>query len=81
MTALDLSLASALAREIFATLAARTADPPGVTRASYGEGERIAHAVVAEVAREWPVKRRLDAAGNQFITLPGEDRSSTVLIG
>ena len=33
---------AAVARRLFDTLAKRTADPPGITRIAYGDGERIA---------------------------------------
>lgn len=81
MPVLDLAAASQLARELFATLAAETADEPGVTRVAYGEGERIAFAVMAEAAEAWSAERRFDAAGNQFITLPGAGRERNIQIG
>jgi N-carbamoyl-L-amino-acid hydrolase len=76
-----MSRAAQIARSLFDTLAARTADAPGVTRVAYGEGERIAFALMAEAAREWGANAVFDAAGNQFIVMPGADRSRTILVG
>jgi N-carbamoyl-L-amino-acid hydrolase len=81
MTAYDIRAGSALARDLFARLARDTAAAPGVTRVAYGEGERIAFALMAEAAREWSVEAAFDAAGNQFLTLPGVDRSRSIQIG
>ncbi|MGH9347364.1 MAG: hydantoinase/carbamoylase family amidase [Vicinamibacterales bacterium] len=73
--------ASKLARALFSTLARQTADPPGVTRISYGPGERRAFEIVAAAARDWNAEVVFDAAGNQFITLPGRDRARTIYVG
>jgi N-carbamoyl-L-amino-acid hydrolase len=81
MAALDLTHASALARELFAALEARSRDEPGVTRIPYAEGERMAYALVAAAAREWNAEHRFDSAGNQFLTLPGADRSRMIQVG
>ena len=81
MPALDFSRASRLARTLLGRIAADTADPPGVTRAAYGEGERRAFGLVAEAAWEWTHDIRFDAAGNQFVTLAGEDRSGVIQVG
>lgn len=71
----------ALARQLFRALAERTADPPGVTRVAYGTGEQAAHDLVAEAAQAFGAEQRIDAAGNQFLVLPGEDRSRVILVG
>lgn len=71
----------ALAREWFRSLARRTADPPGVTRVAYGPGEQIAHDLAAESAAAFGAERRVDAAGNQYLIIPGRDRSRVILIG
>ena len=71
----------ALARRLFRAIAARAADPPGVTRIAYGPGEQAAHDLVAEAAEGIGAERRIDAAGNQFLVLPGQDRRRVLLIG
>lgn len=76
--AVDNSMASADA--LFADLAQRTADTQGVTRASYGEGEQIAHALVEETARRQGLEIAGDLAGNLYMTLPGPDRSAPALV-
>lgn len=53
----------------------RTLDPPGVTRASYGEGEQLAHDMMRAWAGELALEVATDYAGNQYMTLPGRDRS------
>jgi len=53
----------------------RTLDEPGVTRASYGEGEQIAHDMMRVWARELDLAVTTDYVGNQYMTLPGRDRS------
>ncbi len=65
----------ALAERLFREIAAATADPPGVTRAAYGEGEAAAHRLVAEAARAARLEIRTDAAMNLYATLPGADRT------
>ncbi|MEQ8965846.1 MAG: Zn-dependent hydrolase [Azospirillaceae bacterium] len=81
MTAIDPAPGAALARRLFADLAERTADPPGVTRKAYGEGERIAFDLAAEAAAGQGAERRFDAAGNQYLTIPGVDRERALVIG
>ena len=46
-----LKAGSDLARRLFDELFALTADPPGVTRVSYGKGEREAFALVADAGK------------------------------
>lgn len=58
----------------------RTVDEPGVTRASYGEGEQIAHDMVRAWAQELDLEITLDHAGNQYMTLPGRDASAPSLM-
>jgi N-carbamoyl-L-amino-acid hydrolase len=76
-----MSVGSALAKRLFATLAERTADPPGVTRIAYGPGEEIAHDLVAEAAAAHGAERRIDAAGNQYLVLAGQDRRRVLIVG
>ena len=54
----------------------RSLDPPGVTRASYGEGEQLAHDMMREWAGELELEVATDYAGNQYMTLPGRNRSA-----
>ncbi len=58
-----------------AELRRKTVDEPGVTRASYGEGEQIAHAMMRDWANELALETDTDFAGNLYMTLPGRDRS------
>lgn len=78
----SLTPALALAEELFTRLATLTADPPGVTRASFGEGERIAHELMAEAARKAGLEVSWDAIGTLRAVLPGRDRGlPAVVIG
>jgi N-carbamoyl-L-amino-acid hydrolase len=43
----------------------KTWDPPGVTRASYGEGEQLAHDMMRAWAGELALEVSVDNAGNQ----------------
>lgn len=71
-----------MAAEMFDRLARETADPPGVTRASFGRGEACAHRLAAEAARAMALEVTHDAAGNQYMTWPGRDRAAPrILIG
>jgi len=70
-----------LARRLFREIAARTADPPGVTRVAYGEGEEEAHTIVAEAAQALGAERLHDAAGNLYLVLAGKDRGRVLLVG
>jgi N-carbamoyl-L-amino-acid hydrolase len=78
---LALRAGSELGRSLFAKLAAETADPPGVNRVAYGDGERIAFALVAQAAQELGARAAFDAAGNQFLTLAGSNSRSVLYIG
>lgn len=69
----------AIAERLFQDLAATTADPPGVTRASYGPGERQAHELVAEAARKIGLEVEWDAIGTLRAVLPGRDRTLPVV--
>ena len=48
----EVGVGMAIAKRLFADLAERTADGGGVTRASYGEGEQLAHDLFAACAKE-----------------------------
>ncbi len=69
-----------LAARLFDTLRDATADGPGVTRAAYGEGERVAHALVRAEAERIGLECRADHAGNLMMVLPGQDRGLPMVI-
>lgn len=69
-----------LAALLFEELARETADPPGITRATFGEGEAFAHRLMADAAREMDLEISHDVAGNQYMTLPGRDRSAARIV-
>lgn len=75
-----LAEALALATDLFTRLAAATADPPGVTRASFGEGEATAHRMLAEAARALDMEVTTDAIGTLRMVLPGRDRSLPAVV-
>ena len=64
-----------LARRLFDELQRATADPPGVTRDSYGRGEQAAHDIFEREARALGLEISKDPAGNLYMTLPGTERS------
>ncbi|MBJ3774456.1 hydantoinase/carbamoylase family amidase [Acuticoccus mangrovi] len=66
---------------LFQKIKDATTDAPGVTRVAYGDGEQIAHDMVAAFATEYGAEKTFDAAGNQFLTLPGKDRSRRIVLG
>lgn len=68
------------ARRLFSQLENATADFPGVTRDSYGEGEEKAHAMIIEEAQRIGLEFHCDDFGNLYVTLPGLDRSAPVLM-
>lgn len=71
-----------LAASLFDRLRAASRDEPGVTRASYGAGERAAHALLAEAARAAGLRVAVDAIGTLRMTLPGRDPAlPAVVIG
>ncbi|MBU8539174.1 hydantoinase/carbamoylase family amidase [Falsiroseomonas tokyonensis] len=75
MTLTAESRALDLAQDYLEAIRAGSLDAPGVTRASYGPGERLAHARAREAAEELGLEVRVDPIGTLFMTLPGEDRS------
>jgi N-carbamoyl-L-amino-acid hydrolase len=70
----------AIAERLFADLARETADGGGVTRASYGEGEQVAHRMFGECAAKIGLEHTVDPAGNAYCTLPGNVRSAPRVI-
>lgn len=69
---------SDFAAAVFDRLRACSVDVRGVTRASYGEGEQAAHALMAEIAGELGLEVARDPAANTYMTWPGQDRSAPV---
>ena len=76
----DVAADMADAERLFAALRTNTLDAPGVTRASYGPAERIAHSLVADRARVLDLEVTTDYAGNLYMTLPGRDRRAPVVV-
>ncbi len=75
--ALDRAFAKSLslAESLFTDIGERTHDGVGITRATYGEGEQIAHDRVAAEARTLGLEVTTDTAANLYVTLPGRDRA------
>jgi len=69
----DLAIDGAFAERLFDELAARTTDAPGITRASYGDGEQIAHDMMKREAKTLGLAERVDPAGNLYLTYAGRD--------
>jgi N-carbamoyl-L-amino-acid hydrolase len=65
-----------LAARLFDGLRAGSFDGVGITREAYGPGERMAHALVRDAAREIGLEIRVDPIGNMTMTLPGADRTA-----
>ena len=76
MTALhsDLEAETALGGRLFDHLRLHSKSRLGVTRASYGGGEQMAHDLMQGLGQELGLEKRIDAAGNLYLTLPGRDR-------
>ena len=70
----------AVAADFLDYLRENSLDPPGVSRASFGPGERMAHARLAEVARGLGLALQTDFVGNLFVTQPGWDPSLPVVM-
>jgi beta-ureidopropionase / N-carbamoyl-L-amino-acid hydrolase len=74
----------ALAERLFTELRERTGEgrpDRGVTRASYGLGEQIAHDIVQREARRLGLRCTIDAACNLHISLEGREPGPAVIIG
>ena len=69
-----------LAARLFDTLAQKTHDTVGITRASYGEGEQLAHDLIAQTGRLAGLATTTDVAGNLYVTLKGDPAKGTFLI-
>lgn len=70
-----------LAERLFDALRSRTGSADGICRASYGEGEAIAHALVHKEAEALGLAITRDAALNLYVTLRGVERGSSIIIG
>lgn len=68
------------ATRLFDALARISADPPGVTRASFGTIEHAAHDMIRREAEDIGLEHHTDDIGNLYVTLPGQDRSLPVLM-
>lgn len=78
----DLEPETALAGQLFDHLRKKSKGRLGVTRASYGEGEQMAHELMQAIGQTLGLEKRIDAAGNLYLTLPGRDRSlPTIMTG
>jgi N-carbamoyl-L-amino-acid hydrolase len=71
----DLTAETTLAGEWFDHLRQHSKSRLGVTRASYGDGEQMAHDLMQGIGQSLGMEKRIDAAGNLYVTLPGRDRT------
>ena len=69
-----------LAAQLFDTLAQKTHDTVGITRASYGEGEQFAHVLIAQTGRAAGLATTTDAGGNLYVTLKGHDQEKGIFL-
>jgi N-carbamoyl-L-amino-acid hydrolase len=76
----DLEAEIALAGRLFDHLRRHSKSRLGVTRASYGEGEQMAHDLMQGLGQELGLEKRIDAAGNLYLTLPGRDRARPAIM-
>src|SRR5471032_2632264 len=76
----DLEAETALAGRLFDHLRLHSKSRLGVTRASYGEGEQMAHQLMRGLGQELGLEKRIDAAGNLYLTLPGRDRTRPAIM-
>ncbi|HKA40809.1 MAG TPA: hydantoinase/carbamoylase family amidase [Burkholderiales bacterium] len=79
--ALALERLSGHAERLFEEVRAATFDGVGITRASYGEGEERAMAIIERYAREVGLVAERDAGQNLTLRLPTEAGSKPILIG
>jgi len=78
---LDLERLSGVAQRLFDEVRAATFDGVGITRASYGEGEERAMAIVERHAREAGLVAERDPGQNLVLRLPDETPGKPILIG
>ncbi len=69
-----------LAASLFEGLRERTYDGVGVTRDAYGPGEQAAHDLMRATAEGQRLDTAIDAAGNLYMTLPGQDRAARRIV-
>lgn len=69
-----------MAELVFAALREASEDPPGVSRASYGTGERAAHAILRAAAEEIELEVDADPVGTLSMTLPCANRELPPLV-
>lgn len=70
-----------LAARLFDEMRIRTGGPAGITRASYGLGEQIAHEIVRREAQALGMSSRMDAGCNLYLTMKGESDGPAIIIG
>ena len=70
----------ATVHRLFDELADATADPPGISRDSFGQGEALGHAMIRREAKRLGLEIRNDDIGHLYVTLPGRDRDAPVLM-
>ncbi|RWH71064.1 Zn-dependent hydrolase [Mesorhizobium sp.] len=80
MNSAALTAGGELAGRILDVLAEATTDAPGITRVSYGAGERFAHDLVRKEAEKLGAVARVDVAGNLYLTLSGRDPDLPALV-
>jgi beta-ureidopropionase / N-carbamoyl-L-amino-acid hydrolase len=76
----DLETETTLAGQWFEHLRTHSRGRLGVTRASYGDGEQMAHDLMQGIGQTLGLEKRIDAAGNLYLTLPGQDRSRPAIM-
>ncbi|MDE0305083.1 MAG: hydantoinase/carbamoylase family amidase [Albidovulum sp.] len=78
---LELAPDIVLAKNIFSELAEKTGGRSGITRASYGEGEQLAHDIIRREGNRLGLNVETDAACNLYVTFPGEMPNGRIIIG
>jgi N-carbamoyl-L-amino-acid hydrolase len=66
--------------QLFETIRVRSADGPGVTRASYSNAETMALHLVEQTARELGLRSEYDAAGNLWVSTAHADRGAPYVL-
>ena len=69
-----------MAASLFEALSRATRRGRGIVRDSYGAGEQAAHDIARAAASTAGLEVSVDAIGNLFMTLPGEDRAAPRII-
>lgn len=70
-----------LAERLFDELKRRTGTNRGITRASYGLGEQIAHDMVRREARKLGLEVKTDPGCNLYMTMKGREEGPGIFIG